>query len=76
MINTKILQVNDIEIDVVRKNIKNIHLAVYPPNARVRISAPLGYDNETIRLFALSKWAWIKDNIEIVKKQTRIPPKD
>lgn len=76
MIDAKVLQVNNTEIDVVRKNIKNIHLAVYPPNARVRISAPLSYDDETIRLFAVSKWAWIKDNIEIVKKQTRIPPKD
>ena len=76
MIDAKVLQVNDIEIDVVKKNIKNIHLAVYPPNARVKISAPLEYDDETIRLFAVSKWAWIKDNIEIVKKQTRIPPKD
>lgn len=76
MNNSKVVQVNDIEINVVKKNIKNIHLAVYPPSARVRISAPFGYDDETIRLFALSKWAWIKDNIEIVKKQTRIPPKD
>lgn len=76
MIDAKVLQVNNTEIDVIRKNIKNIHLAVYPPDARVRISAPLSYDDETIRLFAVSKWAWIKDNIEIVKKQTRIPPKE
>lgn len=76
MINAKVLLVNNIEIDVVKKDIKNIHLAVYPPNAKVRISAPLGYDDETIKLFAVSKWAWIKDNIEIVKKQMRIPPKE
>lgn len=76
MIDTKVLQVNNIEIDVVRKNIKNIHLAVYPPNARVKISAPSEYDDETIKLFAVSKWGWIKDNIDIVKKQTRIPPKE
>ena len=31
----------DLEIDTVKKDIKNIHLAVYPPNGRVRIAAPL-----------------------------------
>lgn len=76
MTNTTVLQVNNVDIDVVKKNIKNIHLAVYPPDAKVRISAPFGYDDETIKLFAVSKWAWIKDNIETVKNQTRIPPKD
>jgi len=76
MTNATVLKVNNIDIDVVKKDIKNIHLAVYPPDARVRISAPKSYDNETIRLFAVSKWGWIQDNIEIVKHQTRIPPKD
>lgn len=76
MTSTKVLQVNNVDIDVIKKDIKNIHLAVYPPDARVRISAPFSYDDETIKLFAVSKWAWIKDNIETVKNQTRIPPKD
>lgn len=76
MTNTKVLQVNNVDIDVVKKNIKNIHLAVYPPDARVKISAPLGYDDETIKLFAVSKWAWIKDNVEVIKKQTRIPERE
>ena len=76
MTNTTVLQVNEVDIDVIKKNIKNIHLAVYPPDARVRISAPFSYDDETINLFAVSKWAWIKDNIETIKNQTRIPSKD
>ena len=71
-----ILNVHSTEIEVVRKDIKNLHLSVYPPKGRVRISAPLGYDNETIRLFAISKWGWIKDNIKIIQNQTRIPPKE
>lgn len=76
MTSTKVLQVNNVDIDVIKKDIKNIHLAVYPPDARVRISAPFSYDDETIKLFAVSKWGWIKDNIEVIKNQTRIPPKD
>lgn len=54
--------VNNIVIDVVRKNIKNLHLAVYPPSGRVRIATPTKVDDEAVRLFAISKLAWIKKN--------------
>lgn len=54
--------VSDIVIDVVKKDIKNLHLAVYPPTGRVRIAAPLKIDDEAIRLFAISKLSWIKKN--------------
>jgi len=54
--------VNDITIDVVRKDIRNLHLAVYPPSGRVRIAAPLKVDDEAVRLFAISKLSWIKKN--------------
>lgn len=70
------IKIKDININVVRKNIKNIHLAVYPPNAAVRISAPENYDIETIKHFAISKLAWIRNNIGIIQKQKRIAPKD
>ncbi len=54
------IQVGNISIDVVRKDIKNLHLGVYPPNGRVRIATPLKIDDEAVRLFAVSKMAWIK----------------
>jgi predicted metal-dependent hydrolase len=54
--------VNDIVIDVVRKDIKNLHLAVYPPTGRVRIATPTKVDDEAVRLFAISKLTWIKKN--------------
>ena len=47
--------ISNFKIDVVRKNIKNIHLAVYPPTGRVRIAAPLKVNDDAIRLFAISK---------------------
>ncbi len=46
--------VNDLVVDVVRKNIKNLHLGVYPPAGRVRVAAPLRVNDEAVRL------AWIK----------------
>ena len=52
--------VNDLVVDVVRKDIKNLHLAVYPPNGRVRVAAPLLVDDEAVRLAVISKLGWIR----------------
>jgi len=52
--------INDIEIEVIRKNIKNVHLSVHPPNGRVRLAVPQKMEEEAIRLFAISKLSWIK----------------
>lgn len=65
------ITVNDIVIDVVRKEIKNLHLAVYPPSGRVRIAAPLKVDDEAVRLFAISKLSWIKKNQTKLVNQER-----
>ena len=54
------LELGDIAVDVVLKDIKNVHLSVYPPTGRVRISAPLRMSLDTIRVFAISKLGWIK----------------
>jgi len=51
---------DDMLIDVVHKDIKNLHLSVYPPNGKIKISAPLRIDLDTIILFATSKMSWIK----------------
>ncbi|MDR2832164.1 MAG: M48 family metallopeptidase [Streptococcaceae bacterium] len=49
-------------IDVVRKDIKNMHLAVYPPTGRLRIAVPERVTDDAIRLFVVSKLGWIKRN--------------
>src|SRR2546421_11834351 len=54
------ITVNDLVVDVVRKNIKNLHLGVYPPTGRVRVAAPLRVNDEAVRLFTISRLAWIK----------------
>ena len=53
------MEVNGIDIEIEYKNIKNMHLAVYPPEGRVHVSAPLGYSEEQIRFYVLKKWVWI-----------------
>ena len=54
------MKIQDIEIEIIKKNIKNMHLSVMPPNGVVRISAPFSVSDETIRRFATSKIHWIR----------------
>lgn len=68
--------VSNVKIDVVRKDIKNIHLAVYPPTGRVRIAAPLNVKDDAIRLFAVSKFGWIKRNQRKYDGQERTSPRE
>lgn len=66
------INIGDIAIDIVRKDIKNIHLAVYPPTGRVRIAVPHTTDDDAIRLFAASKIGWIKRSQRKFEEQERI----
>ena len=52
--------VSDIEIEVIKKNIKNMHLAVLPPLGKVRISAPLRTKDEAIKLFEENEVIWLR----------------
>ena len=70
------ITISNIKIDVIRKDIKNIHLAVYPPTGRVRIAAPLNVNDDAIRLFAISKLGWIKRNQRKFEGQVRIPQRE
>ena len=70
------ITVSNITIDVVRKDIKNMHLGVYPPAGRVRIAAPLNVNDDAIRLFAISKLGWIKRQQKKFESQQRITPRE
>jgi hypothetical protein len=70
-INNHKIEVGNLIIDVVRKNIKNLHLAVYPPTGRVRIAAPLRVNDDAIRLFVISKIGWIKKHQSKFDNQER-----
>ena len=54
------LDLGGIDVDVIFKDIKNVHLSVYPPTGRVRIAAPEHMSLDSVRVFAVSKLAWIK----------------
>jgi hypothetical protein len=69
------LNLGSITVDVVKKDIKNVHLSVYPPIGKVRISAPLRMKLETIRVFAISKLGWIKEQQKEINAQERETPR-
>ena len=70
------IKLGDISVDVVLKDIKNVHLSVYPPTGRVRISAPSHMSVDTIRVFAISKLGWIKKQQAKLQEQDRETRRD
>lgn len=73
---TTALKIGDISIDVVLKDIKNVHLSVHPPTGRVRIAAPTDTDLDAIRVFAISKLDWIRTHQAKLNNQDRETPRD
>lgn len=73
---TSRIELGDITVDVVLKDIKNVHLSVYPPAGRVRISAPRRMSLDTIRIFAISKLEWIKQQQAKLRGQEREAPRE
>jgi predicted metal-dependent hydrolase len=47
-------------VEVVRKDIKNLHVAVYPPVGRVRVATPLRLDDDAVRVAVISRLGWIR----------------
>ena len=54
------IDIGGISVEVVRKDIKNLHVGVYPPGGRVRVAAPLRLDDEAVRLAVISRIGWIR----------------
>lgn len=71
-----IIHLGDIPVDVTLKDIKNIHLSVYPPTGTVRISAPRDMAVDTVRVFAISKLDWIRKQQRKLREQARETARD
>lgn len=70
------IKLDDINVEVIQKNIKHLHLRVYPPNGRVKVSAPKSMAVNTIRLFVNSKMDWIKKQQIKLRAQAREAPRE
>lgn len=65
------ITVSGIRVQIERKEIKNLHLGVYPPNGRVRVAAPLVVSDDAVRLAVINKLAWIRRQQTKFVEQTR-----
>lgn len=65
------IEISGIKIDVQKKNIKNLHLVVVPPDGKVRVSAPMHLSDESITMFVRTKLSWIKKQQEKFNFQPR-----
>lgn len=70
------INLGSVQAQVLRKRIKHMHLGVFPPEGVVRISAPEGVALDTIRVFAISKLAWIKQQQRKMQAQPREPERE
>ncbi len=67
------LTVAGIDVDVVYKDIKNLHIGVYPPLGRVRVAAPQQLDDDQVRLAVVQRLPWIKkhrEQLRVAQRQT------
>ncbi len=67
----KLIEIGGIAVEVVRKDIKNLHVGVYPPVGRVRVAAPLRLDDEAVRLAVVSRLGWIRRQQKAFSAQER-----
>jgi predicted metal-dependent hydrolase len=65
------MEIAGIPIEVVKKDIKNLHLAVLPPDGAVRVSAPMGLSDESIQLFVRTRLGWVRKQQEKFARQPR-----
>ncbi|MFA7174622.1 MAG: SprT family zinc-dependent metalloprotease [Kiritimatiellia bacterium] len=73
---TEFIHIGDISIAVMRKNIKNVHLSVHPPDGRVTLSAPTETRLEVARAYAIIKLSWIREQQEKLRCQARETPRE
>lgn len=65
------IDVRGVSAEIVRKDIKNLHVGVYPPNGRVRVAAPLRLDDDAVRLALISRLGWIRRQQAGLENQDR-----
>lgn len=73
--NTEIEEIGGIEVEIIRKSIKNLHIGCYPPDGRVRVAAPETLSDDAIRVAILTKITWIRRKQAQFLRQERQTPR-
>lgn len=72
---TETIHLGDISIAVTRKDIKNVHLSVHPPDGRVTLAAPTSTRLEVARAYVISRLLWIRAQQKKLACQAREAPR-
>lgn len=70
------LELGGTSIEIVRSDIKHVHLSVHPPHGRVRIAAPKRFGLEAVRSFAIARLRWIRQQQDKLRQQAREPRRE
>lgn len=70
---TERIDIAGLSVELVRKQIKNLHIGVYPPNGRIRVAAPPAISEDAIRVAVVTRLAWIKRKQHAFLQQARQP---
>lgn len=54
------MRIGVLDVKVLKKQIKHLHISVLPPEGKVRVSAPDHMSDEIIRMALVQRMAWIK----------------
>jgi predicted metal-dependent hydrolase len=65
------IEIRGLQVEIVRKDIKNLHVGVYPPNGRVRVAAPIRLKIDAVRLAVISRLGWVRRQQAKFQQQER-----
>jgi predicted metal-dependent hydrolase len=72
---TETIQIGELTIQVTKKDVKNVHLSVHPPEGRVTLVTPLATRLDVARAYAISRLGWIRQQQGKLQKQAREAPR-
>lgn len=72
---TDTIQLGEILIRVTKKEVKNVHLSVHPPEGRVTLTVPTTTRLDVARAYAISRLGWIRQQQEQLRNQAREAPR-
>ncbi|MGN7099791.1 M48 family metallopeptidase [Brevundimonas diminuta] len=71
MMNTELIEIAGLSVELVRKPIKNLHIGVYPPAGRIRVATPLAVSEDAVRVAIVTRLGWIKKKQREFEGQAR-----
>jgi predicted metal-dependent hydrolase len=70
------IQIGELSIRLTKKDVRNVHLSVYPPDGRVTLTAPTTTRVDVARAYAISKLSWIREQQQKLRNQARETPRE